>query len=274
MFWLSILNHRILAVDKESYPMNQPLKPLSFYKELVSSSHARRESGFFLIEGWRAVSQIAAGHGEAIEEILTVESESGRVSSFDKPVRILTDRQIASICSSKTPQGIAAVVRIPEKSFSAELPKNPGRHILLLEGVQDPGNTGTLIRTAAAFDYDGVIMSETTADPFSPKALQATAGSVLSLWIRRTARYLDIVKDLKSKRFRIVAADLQGEPLKEGPAGHSFVLALGSEGNGLTESILNLADQKIRIPMNSDKAESLNVAVSGGILMFSISRGP
>jgi RNA methyltransferase, TrmH family len=249
--------------------MGEPLKPLAWYKDL-QSSRIRRELGFFLIEGRRAVEQVVSIAPLSIEEILVTEAASAAAGTFPRPVRILTDRQFKAICASKTPQGIAAVVRIPEGAYEAALPPSAGSRVLLLERVQDPGNVGTLIRTAAAFDYDGVVLSEECADPFSSKAIQATAGSVMALWIRRTGGYLDLTEELKRQGFSLVAADLSGDALAVKASASPHVLALGSEGAGLSDRLLALSDRKIRIPMNSRKAESLNVAVSGAILMFSL----
>ncbi|MBN2189384.1 MAG: RNA methyltransferase [Chitinispirillaceae bacterium] len=243
-------------------------KPLSWYKSL-SDARGRREEGFFLVEGRRAIEQIKTAAQKSIIELLVTDKLLDEFKKYPCPVRALTERQFKSVCTAKTPQGIAAVVRIPDNSYGGELPPQAGERILLLEGVQDPGNVGTLIRTAAAFDYRGVVLSDGCADPFSPKAVQASAGSIMSVWIRRTARYLDLAKELKNSGCRLVAADLRGEPLTPGyrlPIPHT--LMLGSEASGLSNESLALADKKLRIPIDDAKAESLNVASSGAIMMF------
>lgn len=243
------------------------MKPLSWYKEL-SSGRKRAEYRMFLAEGMRAIRQIQSADALAVEEILAVESASGEAASFSRPVRIVTERQFRAISSLQTPQGVAATARIPEHSFSADPPPDPGRTLLLLEGVQDPGNVGTLIRTAAALGFDGAVLSETCADPFSPKSVQASAGSILSLWIRRTGRYADLAQTLRRKGFSLIAADPRGEQATPAAFPGFFVVMLGGEGAGLSSMLLDLADKKIAIPMEKEKAESLNVAVAGGILMF------
>jgi TrmH family RNA methyltransferase len=181
----------------------------------------------------------------------------------------LTETQFRPICSSKTPQGILAIIRTPEDVYSDQLPANTGDRILLLEDIQDPGNTGTLIRTAAAFDFSGVILSEKCADPFSPKCVQSTAGSVLSVWLRRNKNYLDMAKSLQKKDCSVIATDLSGTEVSsvfQHPK--KLLLALGNEAAGLSRSVLETADHHIKIPIDRDKAESLNVAVSGAILMY------
>jgi RNA methyltransferase, TrmH family len=168
-----------------------------------------------------------------------------------------------------TPQGIIAVVRLPELSYSDELPPQTGDKILFLEDIQDPGNVGTLIRTAAAFDFSGVILTGKCADPFSPKCAQATAGSLLSLWLRRTENYLKLIDILQGNGYKLVATELKGS---DNPSilqkSQSFVLALGNEAAGLSITILEKADFLLRIPVNRDKAESLNVAISGAICIY------
>jgi TrmH family RNA methyltransferase len=162
-----------------------------------------------------------------------------------------------------------AAVRIPVDIWSDCLPDDIGNKILLLEDIQDPGNVGTLIRTAAAFNYSGAIMSENCADPLSPKCVQATVGTVLSIWLRRTTSYLEIISALRKGGYTIAATDLNG---MEEPALLSrqskLLLALGNEAAGLSIAMLNVADFRLRIPTIREKAESLNVAACGAICMY------
>ena len=174
-----------------------------------------------------------------------------------------------SISSNIVSQGITAVVQLPVDTYTDTLPQDAGPRVLLLEDIQDPGNVGTLIRTAAAFDYSGIVLTDKCADPFSPKCIQSTAGTVLSLWIRRTAAYLDLIDDLKERGFVLAAADLRGlqEPsiLKEP---NRLVLALGNEAAGLSDALLKKSDHRVRISIAGTKAESLNVAACGAICMY------
>ncbi len=247
-----------------------PLRPIKWYKKL-STDKGRLEAGVFLVEGERAIKQIIHRDADKIIEIVTAE-ELPTVYR-DYPARYITDSQFRSICHSKTPQGPLAVVRMPPDIYSDHLPVDIGDRVLLLEDVQDPGNVGTLIRTAAALDFSGVILSTKCADPLSPKCAQSTAGSVLSVWIRRTSRYLDMLRTLQESGYAVVAADLNGEQdvtiLNERD---KIVLALGNEASGLSSDVLNAADYRIKIPVNRDKAESLNVAACGAICIFLSSR--
>jgi TrmH family RNA methyltransferase len=246
--------------------LRRPLKPIKWYTELATSK-GRFEAGAFLIEGTRAVKQVTGTSPGEIMEILCTGDPSPSYQRF--PWRIVTDSQLHSISSTKTPQGIIALVQIPENTYSGSLPDEAGSKILLMEHVQDPGNVGTLIRSAAAFGFSGAILTDKCADPFSPKCVQASAGSILSLWIRRTSSYMDLVEQARRREYSVVVADLAGEDnpsVLQSPK--KLMLALGNEASGLSASILKTADHRLRIPLDREKAESLNVAACGAICMY------
>ena len=231
----------------------------------LATGKGRRGSGLFLAEGERAVGQIIRSRPGAVVEVLYSGDAAPAVIGI--PTRRLTEKQLKSLSSAITPPGIIAVVRLPADTCESELPENPGRRVLLLEDVQDPGNLGTLLRTAAAFGYDGALLTGKCADPYSPKAVQSSAGSVLSLWLRRTGRYLELASRLRQAGFVLAAADLAGSEALPTEPPDKMVLALGNEASGLSAKLIEMADTRWRIPVMENKAESLNVAVCGGILM-------
>ncbi len=242
------------------------LKPLKWYRNLATRK-GRLEAGAFLVEGDRAIRQIVNNNPGEIIEIVYTEEPPPFYRKY--PGRPVTDSQLRSICSTKTPQGIIAVVRLPVDTYSDRLPDNTGGRVLLLEDVQDPGNVGTLIRTAVAFNYSGVILTEKCADPLSPKCVQSTAGTVLSLWLRRTPRYLELVEELKNSGYCLIAADLGGvEDTSVLQRRDKLLLALGNEASGLSKEILTASHYRLRIPTIREKAESLNVAACGAICMY------
>ena len=246
--------------------MFTPLKPLKWYKKLATKK-GRLETGAFLVEGDRAIKQIISSHPEEIIEIVTAEEPLPVYRNY--AVRLVTESQLRSICLTRTPQGSMAVVRLPVDLNADHLPNEVGNKVLLLEDIQDPGNVGTLIRTAAAFDFSGVIMTEKCADALSPKCVQATAGTVLSVWLRRTKRYLELVRTLRKSGYNLIAAELDGvaEPsiLRRQS---KLLLALGNEAAGLSRALLDEAEYRLRIPTVREKAESLNVAACGAICMY------
>jgi TrmH family RNA methyltransferase len=268
------------------------MKPVSWYKSL-SQPRVRRAEGYFLVEGRRAVCQLLSFHRDSVEELLCVDgvdalnappslrpentadnADDYTIDAAGIPVRAISAANMKSISTSRTPQGVAALVRIPPDAYTSEIPQplltndDAAARVLLLEHVQDPGNVGTLIRTAAAFGYHCVILSGQCADPFSPKAVQSTAGSILSLYIRRSGEYTGMAAELKKRGYTLIAADLDGEDTYTLNGAGRRVIALGSEGAGLSGGILDIADKKIRIPIDASAAESLNVAAAGAIMMF------
>ena len=186
--------------------MGRTLRPLAWYKSLTRVED-RLEKGFFLVEGERAVRQIIQTRPSAVDELVGV-NQDHRLGDY--PFRLLSHQQFARVAGSRTPQGIMAVVGLPLQTYSRQLPPNPGNRVLLLEDVQDPGNTGTLVRTAAALGFSGIILSSGCADPFSPKCVQAAAGSVLSIWLRRNADYLQMAEALCRAGYRLIATTPAG----------------------------------------------------------------
>lgn len=249
-------------------PGNIPQKypnPLRYYRKLATRK-GRLEAGVFLVEGERAVRQVDEAQPGEILEIVTVEGVPSPLPGY--PHHHVTEDQFHRISGTKTPQGVLAVIRLPGDATTTKLPTEPGERLLLLEDVQDPGNVGTLIRTAAAFDFSGVILSQKCADPFAPKCVQSTAGSILSVWIRRIGGYLRLVKSLKERGYCLLATDLHGDETVPDFNVDKLILALGNEASGLSEDVLALSDYCLRLPTARTKAESLNVAASGAICMY------
>ena len=242
------------------------MQPLGWYRRLTTRK-GRLDAGVFLVEGERAITQILGSNPDQILEIVSTEEPAVRYWKY--PCRIVSVQQMNSICSTRTPQGILAVVRSPVDTYSDRLPEAVGDRILLLEDVQDPGNVGTLIRTAAAFGFSGVVLSTNCADPLAPKCVQPSAGAVLSLWLRRTARYLDLAEELTGRGYTLVATDLEGAEDTSVLRGKGrLVLALGNEGRGLSDALLDMASHRFRIATEPQRAESLNVAACGAICMY------
>ncbi len=244
----------------------EPLKPLKWYRKLATA-RGRLEAGAFLVEGERAIKQLIDSSPREIIEIIAVAELSRFYGAF--PVRVVSESQLRQLGSTRTPQGVLTVVRAPADIYTDRLPENTGARVLLLEDVQDPGNVGTLIRTAAAFDFSGVILSRKCADPLSPKCVQSTAGSVLSVWLRRTNHYPALADKLRKSGFFMVATDLGGEAEPSVLQNRGkLLLALGNEAAGLSGVVLEASDCRLRIPITGKKAESLNVAACGAIVMY------
>ncbi|UCB42037.1 MAG: RNA methyltransferase [Dehalococcoidales bacterium] len=257
-------------MPQKSNPQKPPLKPLKWYRKLAARK-GRLEADAFIVEGERAVRQVVESLPEEVLEIVTVEGIATPYPHY--PLRTVTESQFRSISQAQTPQGLLAVVRPPWQTYTDSVPIDPGTRLLLLDDIQDPGNVGTLIRTAAAFGFSGVILTDKSADPFSPKCVQASAGSILSVWLRRTDEYLRMVQALKKRGYFVLAADLNGkEDTSVFDKRRLLLLALGNEAAGLSEEMLAASDYQLRVPIVRDKAESLNVATCGAILMYLVTR--
>lgn len=245
------------------------INSLKWYESL-STKKGRRETGCFMVEGVRSVEWLVQSYRSQLVELIAEENFSANVGM---PVdRWVTSSQFKRFSQMQTPQGVAAVVRIPEQAYSDQLPAGPGEKILFLENVQDPGNVGSCIRCAAAFGFSGIVMTDQCADPFAPKCVQSSAGSLLALWYRRHVNATGMIQNLQQSGYKLVAMDLNGEPLEKATQSLSrIVLALGNEGEGLSQRILSLADIRWTIPMDRSRAESLNVAASGAIGMYEFS---
>lgn len=242
------------------------LKPIKWYKKLHSVK-GRIDTGYFSIEGPRGLKQILQNYPLSIKEVLIDENHNSNLS-YNCSTRLISSKQFSSISAHKTHQGVIGIISLPKYYTEEQLPGECGKKILVLEDVQDPGNIGTLIRTAVAFNFNGVILSTGCADPFSPKAIQSSAGAILSLWLRRTSCFYELVRSLKERQFRIVSAHVESnKPVKE-ILGDKTVLVMGNEGNGISDKMLSLSDNTFTIPFNSSQVESLNVASAGAICMF------
>jgi RNA methyltransferase, TrmH family len=246
---------------------NPAVRPLAWYKSL-SESKARWAEGFFLVEGPRAIKQILQTSPERINELLIEESAS-LFPNAPCPVRKITGRQLSSIACHETPQGCIAVVRLPSAVHQPDFKGENIDTILVCEEIQDPGNVGNLVRSAAAFGF-GVVFSESSADPFGPKAVQASAGAITAVAVRRTAAYREMTQGIKQQGFCIIATTLDGIDETSWTTKRPAAILLGNEGTGLSKEMVHFADIRYRIPHLTGKIESLNVASAGAICMHQV----
>ena len=223
----------------------------------------RRESGCFLVEGRKMVEEALASAFDV--ETVLVQEGMELPDGLSMPVYELPAHVLAAVCDTKTPQGIAAVVRMKEQSAL-------GKHIVVLDGVQDPGNVGTIIRTADAAGLDGVLLSYQCADVFSPKVLRATMGSIFRMNLRTTDDLPGELTKLREKGYSILSSQLDGTPFYEREkVAEQFALIIGNEGNGVSEQVQQTATHRVRLPMRGG-AESLNAAIAAAIMMYELMR--
>ncbi len=194
-----------------------------------------------------------------IERVFLSESYAGD-APFDESLTVrVSDEVFRYLSDEKTPQGILCRVRIPQIALCA-----PKGSCLLLDGVADPGNVGAILRTANAAGYTEVYMTETCADPYAPKSVRASMSGVFFTTIYQgdKASLLETLKETP-----IVVADMNGESVFRFNPPKRFALVIGNEANGVSEAVRAQAAHTVKIPMSATQ-ESLNAAVSAGIIMY------
>ena len=216
----------------------------------------------YLIEGWHLFEE-AVQAGVRIEKIFALESYQDQLAAFPQTVWV-SEEILRDLADTQTPQGIVAVLQKEEVG----LPDLHQGKYLFLEDVQDPGNVGTMIRTADAAGFTGVIVSDKSADLYSLKTLRSMQGSHFHLPIYRMP-LVSFVEEAKKSNLPILATTLSRESkdYRELSPLEDFVLVMGNEGQGISSVMAESADQLVHISMKG-RAESLNVAVAAGILMF------
>lgn len=224
----------------------------------------------YLIEGWHLFEE-AVQAGVTIEKIFALENYRDQLATFSQTVWVSEDI-LLDLADSQTPQGIVAVVQ-KEEVGQADLSQGK---FLFLEDVQDPGNVGTIIRTADAAGFTGVIVSDKSADIYSLKTLRSMQGSHFHLPIYRMTSQA-LLDETKKVAIPVLATTLSKDsvdyrelPSRELPSIENFVLVMGNEGQGISPLMAESADQLVHISMKG-QAESLNVAVAAGILIFYLS---
>jgi TrmH family RNA methyltransferase len=245
------------------------------WKKLLTKK-GRKEQGQFLIEGEHLVEE-ALRSGWPIVEVITSEdfhcpenwNESHPVLMSEK--KVLPSSLFVELSETMTPQGIAVVVKKENSYFIEAIEKllEQSHFLLLVDQVQDPGNLGTMIRTADAAGVDGIILGRGTVDPYSGKALRSTQGSVFHLPMYEQ-ELESMIPLLQEKGWLVYGTSLQDAKdyreieVKEE---QKIALLVGNEGEGVAQHLLNIVNLKIKIPIWG-KAESLNVAIATGVLLY------
>lgn len=250
---------------------NQQMKNLA---ALQRKSRERKARGLFVAEGPRMCFEAPREWVQSIyvsESFLQDEKMQQQLKDFDYPYEVVADSVFCSVADTQTPKGIMTVVKIPTYELQ-DLLQQERTQLLILEGVQDPGNLGTMLRTGEGAGITGVIMDRTTVDLFNPKTIRSTMGSLYRMPYYIAENLGATIEAVKAQGVRLYAAHLAGELSYDRPdyTGACGFL-IGNEGNGLSDEIARMADTYIRIPMQG-QVESLNAAMSAGILMYECNR--
>jgi RNA methyltransferase, TrmH family len=184
---------------------------------------------------------------------------------------ILPEKLFASAVPSETPQGVAALVRLKEASLEDLLEKAKAGPLLAIVGIQDPGNLGTIFRSAEAFEGAGVLLGEGTVSPFNSKVVRASAGSIFRVPVVR-ASLAESLPELRKHGLRLIATSShKGTPLHAADLSVRLAFFIGSEGAGIRRDLLAKMDEVVAIP-HSPKVESLNAGVAAGIVLYEAAR--
>ena len=235
---------------------------------LSSSAAFRRSEGRFLAEGRKLCPELCRGAeletlfytGAAAEkcpELLTLPGEH----------YLVEDHVADKLADVGTHQGVFGVFRTPVHTLDEV---HTGGRYLALERVQDPGNVGTLLRSAAAFGFDAVLLSDGCASPFAPKTLRASMGAAVRVPVIEAGALPEAIAALREKDITCLAAALyQSQPLSAAASRYpgGVCVVIGSEGQGLTDAAIAACDGTVRIPM-TDRVESLNAGIAGSILLW------
>lgn len=247
-------------------------------RSLGESTKARKEQGLFLIEGTHAITEaIATGyplsivcctekwidlHSPIFEQIQALSNDSHEIERLE----VVSEEALQAIATTQNPDGVIAAAPLPSKQ-TAQI-KTLG---LALETIQDPGNMGSMIRSAVAVGIDGILVSPDTVDLTSPKIIRATAGQ----WFRcplQTTNLADHIRRLQAQGVKAIAT-LANAPKTywDYDFRQPTVILLGNEGNGLSEELVTLADEAVSIPQ-SENVESLNVSICAALLLYEAQR--
>ncbi|MGR9049120.1 TrmH family RNA methyltransferase [Halobacillus faecis] len=219
----------------------------------------RNQTGNFIVEGFHLVEEVLKSDWEIVEMIVREGTDFSIPE--DIPAVMVNDAVFQAIAETETPQGIAAIVKQKEGSV------DQAALTLMLDSVQDPGNVGTLIRTADAAGFDQVILGSGTVDVYNDKVIRATQGSIFHIPVV-TGNLEDFVGPMKKDGVQIWASALKdAAPFQQLQAPSKAALIVGNEGQGIRENLLNEADQRVYIPIYG-QAESLNVGIAGAVLMY------
>ena len=234
---------------------NEHIKELERLKE----KKYRDQTGLFLVETSHLA--IEAYRSGLLKELLVEQNE---IFPIDVPITYVSKEILKKLSSTKTPPKVIAVVKKKEER------EEIGEKVLILDRIQDPGNLGTIIRSAVAFNIDTIICSPDTVDFYNPKVVRASQGMMFHLPIL----VLDTektIQELKKKDYKIIGTKVtNGEDVRNAAIYSHFALVIGNEGQGISEIIEKLCDQFLYIKMNGN-CESLNASVAASILLYEIS---
>lgn len=232
----------------------------------LNDKKTRMNEKRFIVEGYHLVNE--ASKTNLLEAIIsTDEKELKKINNVKR--YLVNDAIINKIATTKNPQNILGIVKMLDHNITNLIPiiKGNKTKLVMLDDVNDPGNLGTIIRTAAGLGYDGIIMSPNTVDLYNEKVIRSTQGVMFKIPIIK-ANLLEVIKLLKKEKvFCIGTALTNARDVKHITKKDKFAICLGNEAKGISKEVLDNMDENVKIAMKND-VESLNVSIAAGIIMY------
>ncbi|MBB5172692.1 TrmH family RNA methyltransferase [Texcoconibacillus texcoconensis] len=226
----------------------------------------RKEQGRFLVEGPHLISELTKSDW-TVEELIMTDQQADIARKLPQvPQTLVSENVFKQISETESPQGAIAVCSLPKM----EVPIEAEKRYLLLDRIQDPGNLGTIIRTAEASGVDGIFLGDGTVDPLNGKVVRSTQGALFHLSIEQRSLH-EVIAECREKSIPVVGTSLEGDDYGDIEPRNSFALLMGNEAQGVSDSLLPETDFNTKIPIFG-QSESLNVAVATGILLYHLRR--
>lgn len=278
-----MISHQELMLENTRNPGSERLRRIegrhnSLLKEL-RQAFSRGEltaSGECAIEGFRVIEE-ALRSGLRFRAVFVSESGQARAARLLPQIGshvetvLLPDKLFAGSVPSETPQGLAALVHVKTHTLDQLIQNASSAPLLVVAGLQDPGNLGTILRSAEAFGAAGVVLGEGTVSVYNSKVVRASAGSVFRLPALK-ADLKNVIGELRARRFRLIATSShKGTPLPKADLNRQVAIFIGNEGAGLDKKLISEMDELMMIP-HSARVESLNAGIAASIILYEAAR--
>ncbi len=261
--------NNLVEITSLRNPLVKEIKSLYRKKE-------RMKNNSFIIEGIKIIKE-AINYNYPIKNIIYTDcllnTKDGK-EFYESIIGLnniiyVPDNVFKEISDTENPQGVLAIAKFEYKTINL-LHKKEKLFLIMLDGLQDPGNMGTIIRTADAFNIDGIIITSGSVDPYNPKVVRATMGSIFRVPLYYTYDGLSELESLKEKGIKVYSTSLEGSiPIYNADFKESIILIIGNESKGVSYDYYSLSDKLIKIPMPGN-AESLNAGVAASIIMYEV----
>lgn len=251
---------------------NQQIKNLI---QLQKKAKVRQEQGAFVVEGIKMFEESKAD-GHLVKAYVSesfynekCKEDNNYFGTFS--YEVVSDSVFKEASDTMTPQGIMAIVKMPEYDLDYLLDKEK-INLMVLEDLRDPGNLGTIIRTAEGAGFHGIILSKESVDVYNPKVIRSTMGGIFRMPLFYVENFKEMLEKLKGKGVTIYAAHLKGASFYDKVTYPSkCAILIGNEANGLSDEVAEISDYRIKIPMEG-QVESLNAAIASSIIMYEVYR--